>query len=651
MKTIFFIAIFTFVQCLILQAQVIDKLVSPFQLPYLDDSRLLQISSYDTTGENADFIRIEPGATATLANVEGSGVIVRFWVTISSRDPNFLRKILLRMYWDNEEYPSVETPIGDFFGTGLMYKQWWSQFIGMTSGGYFCYFPMPFNGHARVEIVNQSELPIISFYYHLAYQKLTKPLEVETGYFHTQWRRELRTDPKSNYVVLDAQGKGKYVGTILSMQAYNGQLSFLEGDEMVYVDGETFPSIYGTGTEDYFTSGWYFNKGEYSTPYHGLILKDDSLARIVAYRFHVGDHIPFSKSIRFTIEHGHKNTEVADYSSIAYWYQREPHLKFAEMPKAAQRIPLRVIVANNAIEAESITPESVTVKFSRQDMSDIGVDWSGQAQLRTEFQKPSDEIVLNVPIPYRSTFDVDVYFSKAPNYGNCDIYAGKKQVGTISGYNRTMIHGGKVTLKGLVAQNKSLPLRFVCSGKDARSSGFELGLDAFFLNPERIYIPKWNVIGPFPNQTNSQGIRTGIDAIYPPETEIDFTKSYTGINRHVVKWRSLAITKEGKIELYSFNPYEGVVVYAHTYIYSPKDRTALLLLGTDDGVKVILNGKTVHRVLTVRVAQPDEDKIELPLQKGWNSLLLKIENNLGGYEFFARIVDEEGTLKIKTEKK
>jgi len=137
----------------------------------------------------------------------------------------------------------------------------------------------------------------------------------------------------------------------MSMQSYNDDTQYLEGDEMVYVDGETSPSIYGTGTEDYFNSGWYFNRGEYAAPYNGLIVKDDSLGRIAAYRFHVQDAIPFTKSIRFTIEHGDQNAEIADYASTAYWYQMEPHKKFPPMLTAGMRIPLRVAVPNGALEA------------------------------------------------------------------------------------------------------------------------------------------------------------------------------------------------------------------------------------------------------------------------------------------------------------
>ncbi len=329
-----------------------ENILSPARLPYLKQSKLIQISSHDTTGGNSDFIAIPDGATATLASVEGPGVIVNFWVTIASSDEFFLRRILLRMYWDGENSPSVEVPIGDFFGTGFQYKHYITPYIGMSSGGYYCYLPMPFNKSARIEVVNQTGQEIASFYYHIDYQQLTEPLASDVAYFHACWHRDVRTTSRANYTVLEAEGEGHVVGMNLNMQSYDNDIQFLEGDEMVYVDGEKAPSIYGTGTEDYFNSGWYFNKGEFAAPYHGLILKDDSLHRVVAYRFHVLDAIPFKKSVRFTIEHGESNAEAADYSSTAYWYQKEPHKPFAAMPPAGLRIPLRVVVPNGALEAE-----------------------------------------------------------------------------------------------------------------------------------------------------------------------------------------------------------------------------------------------------------------------------------------------------------
>lgn len=309
-------------------------------LPRLKQGKCYQESSYDRTGGNEDFIRIPAGETATLASIEGTGCISRIWLTITSEDLYILRRALLKMYWDGEENPSVESPVGDFFGTGFSrYRHFDSFFLGMTSGGTYCYFPMPFASQALIQLENQSKKPVKMFYYAVTYQLFDR-LPENTGRFHAKWRRDT-TVKGENYLILEAKGRGHFVGCNMSMQ---GRLPFypwfLEGDEMIYVDGEDFPSIHGTGTEDYFNSGWYFIKGKFCAPFHGLTQKNLFYPRLSAYRFHVGDAIPFQSSIRVTMEHGGTNdTPGSDYSSVAYWYQEEPHYEFYEMQEAEKRRP------------------------------------------------------------------------------------------------------------------------------------------------------------------------------------------------------------------------------------------------------------------------------------------------------------------------
>ena len=625
-------------------AQSLDDILSPSRLPYLKHSHLIQISSYDRTGGNADFVPIPVGGTAVLADIQGPGVVVQFWVTIGAEDKYFLRRILLRMYWDGEENPSVEVPIGDFFGTGFQYKHYVTPYIGMSSGGYYSYFPMPFQKSARIEVVNQTGAEVNSFYYHIDYQKLDRPLEDDVAYFHSQWHRDVRTKDKSNYVVLDAQGEGHFVGLNMSMQSYDGGLGYLEGDEMVYVDGETQPSMYGTGTEDYFTSGWYFNRGEFAAPYHGLILKDDSLGRIAAYRFQINDAVPFKKSIRFTIEHGHANTEAADCCSTAYWYQKEPHKKFDPPLPAGMRIPLRVAVPNGAIEAESLKPNEADIPSAVEEMTSFGADWSNGKQRRVATWKEGESFSFDLP-GAEPRYDVSVYFTKGPTYGNVTMYDGTQKVGELNGYSAVTEPGGKLLVQNVKLQNKSVSLKFVVSGKDQNSTGYEVGLDAFVLEPRRTYIPEWYVIGPFPNPLDAKKNRLGLDTPYPPETDADIAKTYQGAGQKPVGWVLVKTPPHGNIDLTRFEPNELVVAYAMTHVYSPKEQTVLLFIGTDDGGKVLLNDKEVFRKLVIRGAGADQDTVVLHLSQGWNKLVMKIENNYGGFGFFARVrVDNETLL-------
>jgi D-arabinan exo alpha-(1,3)/(1,5)-arabinofuranosidase (non-reducing end) len=623
---------------------------SPDQLPVLKNGRLRQISSYDRTGGNADYLTIKKGATAVLADIPGPGMIAHLWVTISSADKYFLRRILLRITWDGEPSPSVDVPVGDFFGTGFQYKQYLTPYVGMSSGGYYAYWPMPFNRSARVEVVNETGQDIPSFYYHIAYYTVPQPWDASVAYFHAQWRREPQTDSKRNYTILEAEGRGHFVGTMLSMQSYAKNLSFLEGDEMIFVDGEQQPSLYGTGTEDYFNSGWYFNRGEFAAPSHGLILKDDTLGRIAAYRFHVADAIPFEHSIRVTIEHGHANGEVADYSSTAIWYQKEPHKPFAALEPPGLRIPLRYVLPKGAVEAETLIPRGTGFHFVTEEMSAFGADWSGGKQLRIIPEGPGTHFVVNVPVPenrYRAT----LYYSMGPDYGNADLFCGGEKVGHIHGFNRETVPGGEITLTNLRAQEGRISLHAVISGKDSAASGDAIGLDVITLEPERVFIPEWYLLGPFPNPQDSVNKRLGLDQEYQPEKEINLEKLYRGVNGQEIRWELKQTPPNGRMDLYHFKPNELVVAYALTYVYAEAPRDVTLLLGTDDGAKVFLNGRELYRYLAIRVAEPDQDRVILPLSKGWNTLLLKLENNLGGYNFYARFPDTGDPVTVSARRK
>ena len=330
-------------------------------LATIRDSVSKRISSWDKTGGNRDAVRIEKGETAVLGEIEGAGCVRHIWFTISAEDPLYLRKVVLRMYWDGEDNPSVETPVGDFFGVGHgVMNHFVSLPLNMTRGpgagvqaGMNCYFPMPFSSSARIEVENQSDGAVGSFYYYLDYE-LHDSLAVEQGRFHAQWRREnpcqavtfegdeINLTGDENYLILDAQGRGHFVGCVLNVHNLSTGW-FGEGDDMIFVDGEQWPpSLHGTGTEDYFCEAWGFPSGVYCAPYHGVSLAGDVTdwtGKWSLYRFHVEDPVHFKKSLRVTIEHGHANDRADDYSSVAYWYQQEPHQPFPALSPVEARLP------------------------------------------------------------------------------------------------------------------------------------------------------------------------------------------------------------------------------------------------------------------------------------------------------------------------
>jgi len=330
-------------------------------LATLRDCVSKRISSWDKTGGNRDCLRIEKGTKAVLAEINGAGCIRHIWFTINSPDRHYLRKVVLRMFWDGEEQPSVETPVGDFFGVGHAVA---NHFVSLPlsmirepgvgqRAGMNCFLPMPFSSSARIEVENESDDALKSFYYYVDYESQEEP-DSDQGRFHAQWRREnpcqavkfdgpeVNLTGDENYVILEAEGRGHYIGCVLNVHALSPGW-FGEGDDMMFVDGEKWPpSLHGTGTEDYFCAAWGYPCGAYSGPYHGVSLAghlDDSSGKSSMYRFHLEDAVRFRQSIRVTIEHGHANDQANDYSSVAYWYQEEPHHPFPPLLPAGARLP------------------------------------------------------------------------------------------------------------------------------------------------------------------------------------------------------------------------------------------------------------------------------------------------------------------------
>lgn len=322
-------------------------------------------SSWDSTGGNADSILVKAGTTVDLANLKGAGSIRHMWVTINSASPYHLRELVLRMYWDGETDPSVEVPIGDFFGTGFeyedipgghtgqRYKSWSSLPITVNSKAMNCYWEMPFGKGARITLTNDGGTDVKNFFYQIDYESYADPKTVASeGRFHAQWKSEVtqsvpdteskgvNLDGKDNYVFLDAKGQGQFVGLILAVQGLSTGWPG-EGDDMFFIDGESsVPSINGTGLEDYFGSAWQFRE-EYSYPFTGFTTKgpEDWSGVHVMYRFHIQDPIYFSKSIHAGFEHGAANIRSDKYTSVAFWYQTEPHQKLIPLPPLSDRLP------------------------------------------------------------------------------------------------------------------------------------------------------------------------------------------------------------------------------------------------------------------------------------------------------------------------
>lgn len=308
---------------------------------------------------NGDARSIAAGETLVLAEMDGPGMITHIWTTVGSIDPFYPQSLVVRMYWDGLERPSVEAPLGDFFGVGNgAHADFTSLPVATSSRGRSrnCFWQMPFAKSAKITVTNEStRYDTDSFYYYVDWRKYDALPDGST-YFHAQYRQAMPATP-GDYTILETEGRGHYVGTVYSVQQMETGW-FGEGDDRFYIDDEEAPSLRGTGTEDYFNDSWGFRA--FATPYHGVSLWEGYFPgdRVTAYRWHLDSPVPFSTSLKVTIEHkGSIFTDKAVHlgqfierpdwiSSVAFWYQESPQeLTAGLLPPAQDRIAPYTIIA------------------------------------------------------------------------------------------------------------------------------------------------------------------------------------------------------------------------------------------------------------------------------------------------------------------
>ncbi|MGH9161757.1 MAG: glycoside hydrolase family 172 protein [Vicinamibacteraceae bacterium] len=349
-------------------------------LPALKSYTIERLSSYDRTGANDDGQRknnIKAGETRTLGELTGPGIITHMWFTIATPEHYHLKKIVLRMYWDDDPLPAVEAPIGDFFGLGL--GEYFLYESGPLSVGsqkaLNSYFAMPFRKSARITITNEGSQAIDAFYFNVDWQK-HQSLPDDLAYFYAEYRQatptkgwtsdwKLNNDPKindyrnpdgkDNYVILETEGRGHYVGVTHSILQNQGDW-WGEGDEMMFIDDKAKPRIIGTGSEDYYLGAWCyggcgispfgasyptFAYEQYGNPVNG---GDHRGSKWMVYRFHLDSPVPFEKYFKMTIEHGHANHRSDNFYTVAYWYQQGPHKLREPLPPVEERLPRMINV-------------------------------------------------------------------------------------------------------------------------------------------------------------------------------------------------------------------------------------------------------------------------------------------------------------------
>lgn len=433
---------------------------------------------------NGDCRSIRPGGTLTLADLSGPGQIVHLWCTVAHPDPYYARKLTLRMYWDGEKDPSVECPLGDFFGVGHgVDKPFTSLPVRVSSDGRGrnCYWPMPFRKSARIVVSNESDKTCNAFYYQIDWQKLPS-LPEDSAYFHAMYRQEFPCVMGTNYLIADIEGRGHYVGTVQSVYLVSPGW-YGEGNDHFFIDGEKEPRLRGTGTEDYFCDGWGFR--EQSGPFYGTPLWEgyDTGDRGSAYRWHIPDPVPFTKSLRVEIEHkgaqkfpDGKSTGFVErddlMSSVAFWYQLEPHKPWPPLPPGPERLPFReqvMLKGHVAVATAKHSDDPIEVQ------SLDGVTDGKQLWFRSHDDKGWVEVSFDCPTNLNAELAAKMVHSY--DYGIYRVLLDGKQIGQVDLYSPEVTTAiEKFGLQSLAAGDHTL--RFECAGKSSKSAGYFLGFDA-----------------------------------------------------------------------------------------------------------------------------------------------------------------------------
>jgi D-arabinan exo alpha-(1,3)/(1,5)-arabinofuranosidase (non-reducing end) len=468
------------------------------------DGHRMRASSTDIRPDgNRDNASIPAGETLTVAELEGPGIIQHIWFTVSSGDFRYPSSAILRIYWDDHPEPSVQTQLGDFFAAGNgMRVTVNSEPVQVSSEGrsYNCFWQMPFKRKARIEVENQSDKKMGALYYYVDWLKLDKPKK-DSMYFHAQFRQERPHDPAHDYTILETTGQGHYVGTVLSSQnCYHAW--FGEGDDRVYIDGESTPSITGTGTEDYFNDAWGFR--EFNHPYAGCtIFEGRSIdSRVTAYRWHVRDPIPFEKSLRFTIENkgwvsyesGRNFSGFFDrrdnYSSVAFWYQKKPATGVPAMPPLEKRIDPEIFFNARALEklAKVESEAQGRASFNRRMLS--------RRFFHLQASKSDAAVTFPIEITKKGRYSISIWQVNTPDGGIYEVYLDDKIIEPyLNFYNtaRLIDEGGRMDLLRIANERKLglhyldtgvHKLRFKCIGRnsqshmeDSQKPGYGLGIN------------------------------------------------------------------------------------------------------------------------------------------------------------------------------
>jgi hypothetical protein len=444
---------------------------------------------------NVNSLTAGAGKTVLVLKLRGplaiTGLRVKLDLPAAPADRDVLRELAIQIKWDGEKEPSVWAPLGDFFGT-VGANNYRSLPLGHTGDGWwYCNWYMPFGKEARLELINDGKAPST-----LAFEVTTAPVSApaeELARFHAKWHRDAllpkEKERQIDWPILKTEGRGRFVGVMLHVWNPRGGW-WGEGDEKFFVDGEKFPSTFGTGSEDYFGYAWCCPQ-LFENPYHNQTYNDgNNRGHVSVNRWHITDNVPFHKSFEGCIEKYYPNSRPTLYAATTYWYLapggNDPYHSVPLSERVGYWGPLLTFKVEGAIEGEKLKILSKTGgNIEEQDMAGFGADWSSDAHLWWTRAKPGDKLELALPVKAAGKYKLGARMTKAPDYGIVQFYVDDQKLGTpIDLYNRSVVPTRLQTLgtHDLAAGDHKLTVEITGANEKAVKS-YMFGLDYLKLDP------------------------------------------------------------------------------------------------------------------------------------------------------------------------
>jgi hypothetical protein len=437
--------------------------------------------------KNPTRVELQKGQTAELrSNAPGIREMV---FNDLPEDPKFLRNAVLRVYYDGKPFPSVECPLGDMVASPFYWSNVNSRMFSMDPKNHqiTLKWPLLAKDGVRVTLTNDGDEPLTCTY---SDDEQEAPMTDDSkGYFHAQFRlKNPQAHDGQDLELLKREGSGNYVGTIESVEGTHG-LGYLEGDERVFIDSDgKIPSFNGTGTEDYYNGGWYFNHGPFSTPTHGAPIRQDN-GTLSMYRLHLSDSIPFQQHINFGIEHGTENDSAEKYGLVSMWYQPELKPIDSELGTPEERefrgpVEKQVEKQDGMIDALDlkVADKSPNLDYAEQP---LGNRWLNFDQFWIPKAQPGDHVSFNLPVAKSGNYQLLGQFTKASDYGQWRIKLDGKPLADLDLYDPDLNPSGDLRLSNQFLSAGTHRFEMDCIGTNPQSRGARYmgGLDYLWLKP------------------------------------------------------------------------------------------------------------------------------------------------------------------------